>query len=270
MVNYRLGSTLVLLFILLALAGCAGFMDSLNSGMSGTADFLKASAAEEKGDAAYERRDYAAAFEAYQTAAEAGGRYGQFMLAGMYLAGEGTKRNPKMYLHWMRQAAERDYPAANYLMGRAYLASDSEAALTYFQKAAKQEHGGAMYMLGLMYAGGTGVPQSDREALRWFRMASAQGVAVDNRLLSESGIQAYAEGARRRAEQSQAERPAQQGLVREIQQRLTTLGFEPGPVDGLFGQKTRAAIVAFQRQKGLEPDGRASAQMLEALKNVSP
>jgi TPR repeat protein len=270
MVNYRYNSTLVLLITLLALGGCAGVMDSLKSGMSGTAGYFKANAAEETGDAAYERRDYPGAFAAYQTAAEAGGRYGQFMLAGMYLAGEGTKRNPKMYLHWMRESADRDFPAANYLMGRAYFASDSEAARSYFQKAAKQEHGGAMYMLGLMYAGGTGVAQSDREALRWFRLASAQGVAVDNRLLSEAGIQDYARGLRQRSTQAQAARVSQQDLVRDIQQRLAALGYEPGPVDGQFGRKTRAAIVDFQRRNGLEPDGRATAQLLEALKNVSP
>jgi peptidoglycan hydrolase-like protein with peptidoglycan-binding domain len=55
-------------------------------------------------------------------------------------------------------------------------------------------------------------------------------------------------------------------LVREIQQRLTDLGYAPGPVDGLFGGKTRSAIQAFQRAQGLQPDGQATPQLLEVLK----
>ena len=41
-------------------------------------------------------------------------------------------------------------------------------------------------------------------------------------------------------------------------------------VDGtlLFGGKTRAAIEAFQRAKGLEPDGMPTAQVLEALREA--
>jgi len=37
----------------------------------------------------------------------------------------------------------------------------------------------------------------------------------------------------------------------EIQKRLTALGFAPGPVDGVMGPMTEAAIVAFKRSVGL-------------------
>ena len=40
-----------------------------------------------------------------------------------------------------------------------------------------------------------------------------------------------------------------------IQTRLASLGFDPGPVDGLRGRRTAAAIRAFQRDRGLLPDG---------------
>lgn len=41
--------------------------------------------------------------------------------------------------------------------------------------------------------------------------------------------------------------------VREIQARLEQLGFAPGPIDGLLGPQTEAAIVAFKRSIGLRP-----------------
>jgi lysozyme family protein len=43
--------------------------------------------------------------------------------------------------------------------------------------------------------------------------------------------------------------------VKAIQQALAAAGFDPGPVDGIRGPKTIAAIKAFQRAKGLVVDG---------------
>lgn len=45
------------------------------------------------------------------------------------------------------------------------------------------------------------------------------------------------------------------GEVRDAQQLLAKHGFSPGSVDGQFGPKTRAAVVSFQRAKGLSADG---------------
>lgn len=39
--------------------------------------------------------------------------------------------------------------------------------------------------------------------------------------------------------------------VRSIQQHLTTLGFDPGPIDGIYGPHTESAILAFKRSMGL-------------------
>jgi hypothetical protein len=40
------------------------------------------------------------------------------------------------------------------------------------------------------------------------------------------------------------------------QARLAGLGFDPGPIDGVLGPRTRAAVVAFQRSFGLELSGK--------------
>lgn len=42
---------------------------------------------------------------------------------------------------------------------------------------------------------------------------------------------------------------------RAVQTRLRALGYDPGPVDGILGRKTIAAIKAFQRDHKLSPDG---------------
>ncbi|PZQ18963.1 MAG: TIGR02594 family protein [Ancylobacter novellus] len=43
--------------------------------------------------------------------------------------------------------------------------------------------------------------------------------------------------------------------VLDIQLRLKALGFDPGPLDGAWGPRTRAAVIAFQRSVNLVQDG---------------
>ena len=43
--------------------------------------------------------------------------------------------------------------------------------------------------------------------------------------------------------------------VREVQTALTTEGFAPGGIDGVFGAGTEAAVIEFQRSAGLTADG---------------
>ncbi len=43
--------------------------------------------------------------------------------------------------------------------------------------------------------------------------------------------------------------------VKELQQRLKDLGFNPGPIDGFFGTGTTQAVISFQKYHGLDADG---------------
>jgi hypothetical protein len=54
-------------------------------------------------------------------------------------------------------------------------------------------------------------------------------------------------------------------LVKEIQAKLVDLEFNPGPIDGVFGEKTLKAVAAFQESKDLEVDGIVGPITLEAL-----
>lgn len=43
--------------------------------------------------------------------------------------------------------------------------------------------------------------------------------------------------------------------VMEIQSLLRKIGYNPGPIDGVFGPQTRDAVIEFQRDNNLDPDG---------------
>ena len=60
-------------------------------------------------------------------------------------------------------------------------------------------------------------------------------------------------------------RPGGSERVREVQRRLVKLGYRPGPVDGLFGPRTRAATQWFQFKHGLPTNGRVNRSTLAVL-----
>ena len=53
--------------------------------------------------------------------------------------------------------------------------------------------------------------------------------------------------------------------VREIQQKLTSLGFGTKGIDGVFGSNTDNAVRQFQKSRGLKVDGIVSAETKNAL-----
>ncbi|HEX4770288.1 MAG TPA: peptidoglycan-binding domain-containing protein [Bryobacteraceae bacterium] len=53
--------------------------------------------------------------------------------------------------------------------------------------------------------------------------------------------------------------------VRAEQQALKDKGFDPGPIDGLDGPQTRAALRQFQDKQNLKEDGKLGPQTRDAL-----
>lgn len=60
--------------------------------------------------------------------------------------------------------------------------------------------------------------------------------------------------------------PLQRAGVRELQRLLNRLGYGAGRADGVIGSRTRDAIRAFERARGLEVRGRATDVVLEAAR----
>ena len=54
--------------------------------------------------------------------------------------------------------------------------------------------------------------------------------------------------------------------VRDVQRRLTRLGYRPGRADGLYGPRTQAAVTAFQRKHHLPRSGNVGPATRDALR----
>jgi len=237
--------------------------------MSGCAvvDHVKADMATLRAEEAYWEKQYDASAQAYREADAAGGAYAQMMLGRMYVRGVGVSKNATEGLRLITKAAESDYAPAHNMLGLWYwqggngLRVDRVKAVEHFRKSADLKDEFGAFCLGVAYARGQGVRANANEALNWFREAEKRGYVVDQRLLSEDGLASYM----RRSSTSAASDEEQRKLTRHIQAALQKKGYDPGPVDGIYGPKTRNAIEDFQKASGIPVDGKANRAILDAL-----
>ena len=179
--------------------------------------------------------------------------------------------------------------AQDYRKGaEAYERGDYAAALQEWRPLAEAGDADSQYMLGRLYATGRGLLQDYVQAHLWFNLAAVRGKseAVASRddvaaLMTPTQIAEAQRLARNwrpktaQAQPSQSQPAASQGtslsgraLVTEIQRQLGQIGYNPGPVDGMMGRKTRSAIRSYQRKSGLSIDGEPSAQLLAHLEQT--
>ena len=71
-------------------------------------------------------------------------------------------------------------------------------------------------------------------------------------------------------QRAQATTSTEAAYILGIQKELLAHGYKAGPVDGVAGPRTRAAIREYQSDAGLTADGRATKQLLDHLKFVLP
>lgn len=57
--------------------------------------------------------------------------------------------------------------------------------------------------------------------------------------------------------------------ITAVQKRLADLGYDPGPADGKVGERTRDAVVAFQKVEGLARTGTIDARLAGAVTKAS-
>jgi uncharacterized protein len=126
---------------------------------------------------------YAKAMITLLPAARAGDARSQYLLASLYLNGNGVSQDTGEGLQWLSKAAAQGYAPAQSDLGGLYLegrevARDTQRAADLLRKAADQGHAAAVYNLGVMARDGIGVAKDRALARSLFLKAAASGYAL--------------------------------------------------------------------------------------------
>jgi len=57
-------------------------------------------------------------------------------------------------------------------------------------------------------------------------------------------------------------------VVAQVQEGLAKLGYSPGPVDGIYGPKTRQAVRRYQQDNGLPVDGQVTQSLADHIDSL--
>ena len=205
----------------------------------------------------------------------------QYQLALAYRSGRGVARNEIEALRLFEAAAEQNHPQAQYVAADAY--ADGRAterdltwAARWYGRAADQGVIRAQYKLGLFYLGGLGVPKDRVAAYKWMSLAAEAGLPDAWRMLDQLNKKLSA----KQVEQATADAyvwkpsrpPASTGFLADsatvafAQYSLAQLGYQPGAIDGIYGQNTRDALIAYQNAVGMRADGWITPSLLQRLR----
>jgi len=91
-------------------------------------------------------------------------------------------------ISWYQKAAEKGYVKAQFSLGRCYelgmcIKQDYAKAIEWYRKAAEQNNIEAQYKLGIFYYQGKGVKEDYTKAVEWLRKAAEQGESEAQEML---------------------------------------------------------------------------------------
>lgn len=123
------------------------------------------------------RRNPVEAVRWYRLAAERGDRQAQFAMGVAHLNGVGAPRDRKTAREWLQKAAAQNHGGALYNLGVIAIDNDIQdfaGAAVLFRKAAELGDMDAAYGLSVFYREGTGVTRDRAESLRWLQRAAQE------------------------------------------------------------------------------------------------
>ncbi len=169
-------------------------------------------------------------------------------------------------------------------------------AVSEWMESAESGDGRSMLALGKAYARGLGVLRNLTEAHKWYNLAASRGIAEaaderdaleakmtgDERTRAEELASQWQQAQTDVGSQPTSEKPPEDSTVesteieltsrsaiREAQSLLAELGYQPGPVDGLWGQKTGVAYRSFLVDQNLPESDVLTQASLFALRETA-
>ncbi|RWH75228.1 MAG: peptidoglycan-binding protein [Mesorhizobium sp.] len=243
------------------------------------------------------KQDMAAAAKWYEKSAELGFAPAEYRIGNFYEKGTGVARDVKKAKTWYQLAAEQGNASAMHNLAVLFAmaadgVTDNESAAHWFQAAADLGVKDSQFNLGILAAKGVGMKQNLEDSYKWFALVAKTGdkdAAAKRDEIAKALRPEQLERARTAAELWKAKPldPAansadipeswQDGtpqttasvdmkkVIQNIQRILNKNGYEAGNADGVMGQKTEDAIMAFQTDNDLKPTGAVDEKLVKAL-----
>jgi localization factor PodJL len=243
------------------------------------------------------KEDMAAAAKWYEKSAELGFAPAEYRIGNFYEKGIGVARDIKKSKTWYQLAAEQGNASAMHNLAVLFAmaadgVTDNESAAHWFQEAADLGVKDSQFNLGILAAKGVGMKQNLEESYKWFALvaktgdkdAAAKRDEIANALRPEQLERARAatelwKAKPLNAAANSADIPEswQEGTpqttagidmkkaVKNIQLILNKNGYDAGGADGVMGEKTKTAIIAFQTANKLPATGAVDEKLVRAL-----
>jgi len=195
--------------------------------------------------------------------------------------------DPKRAVEWYSMASAMDHIGAQYKLGDAYLnargtAMEPEWGMMWFERAARAGSAEAQHALGVAMASGVAGAVQRREALVWLLIAAHQimdtGDAAGDDVISAlkarlnpAAIKSAAQQAEAWVKEVSSTNVGDRATVRFTQHALNRLGYDAGYADGIDGERTYDAIVAFriaEKMGGGGIDGALLDRLRERLSDL--
>lgn len=170
---------------------------------------------------------------------------------------------------------------------------DFGKAAVWFRNAADLGLSDSQFNLGILNERGLGVPQNLTEAYKWFSIAAQNGdrgardrlplteakISAETLVQAKLDIETWTPKQKSRSANvvtspkgGWGSRPVVTAnaevsvrMVADAQSLLNEMGYRAGPPDGVLGPRTRDAIRAFQKKRGMKVTGKVSTELLKHL-----
>ncbi len=219
----------------------------------------------------------------------------EYRLGVLYERGEGVEFDLNQARAWYGRAARQGNLKAMHnlavIEGGKEGSGDYSGAAKWYEKAAAYGLSDSQFNLGVLKEHGLGTSLDLIEAYKWFSLAASSGDteaakrrdALRNKLTGDQlakGDAALGGWKAKPTDVAANEVKAEAlwladaaapgtALVSKAQALLNQLGYEAGPVDGALGDKTRSAILDFERRNGLPETGEVSVTLVSRLEKLA-
>jgi localization factor PodJL len=232
----------------------------------------------------------------YEKSAELGFAPAQYRIGNLYEKDVGVTRDVAKAKTWYQLAAAQGNAGAMhnlavlFAMGADGVADNDSAAL-WFEQAAELGVKDSQFNLGILAAKGVGMEQNLEESYKWFALVAKSGdrdAATKRDEIAKALRPEQLERARAATElwkpkaanadtntvevpdswrESEAKTASidMKQAVQNVQRILNENGYDAGGDDGEMGEKTKAAIAAFQSANGLDATGEVDEKLVRAL-----